>query len=387
MAAQNHRFAVLDGWRGIAALGVAIYHFRVYSHIAAMPGMQGAYLFVDFFFVLSGFVISYAYGDRLARWSDIGGFAVRRFGRLWPLHAATLLFLFLFEVAKSDAARHGWLHPAHPPFDPAGFYGWASLPTNLTLIQALGIHDHLSWNTPAWSICVEFWMYAVFAVLCWSGKRSLVIGGIVCILAGFAGLFMAGKGMNVSYDFGLFRGLAGFFLGHFTYRLSRSRLAPSRDWLGSCEFPALAAVALFLIFAGGDRITSVLAPLLFAPVVLVFAAERGAVSRAMRAAPIAYLGAWSYSIYMVHAPITDIIMSLAAAAERTLHIPLHSADHARTAAPSLSFGGNAYLGDATILAYLVAVIAMSALTYRWIEMPGRRFFNDLVSRPRVQPAE
>ncbi len=387
MARATHRFAVLDGWRGIAALGVAIYHFHVHSHIGAAPITQGAYLFVDFFFVLSGFVISYAYGDRLTDAGAIGAFALRRFGRLWPLHGAMLAFLFLFELFKLDAARRGWIHPAHQPFDPTGFYGWASLPTNLTLTQALGIHGHLTWNAPAWSICVEFWMYLVFAALCWSGRRPLAIGGAACVVTGLVVLWAAGKGMNVSYDFGLFRGLAGFFLGHFTYRLWRGPLAPSAAWLGRCEIPAVAAVALFLIFAGSDRTASLFAPLLFAPVVLVFAGERGVLSRAMRSAPIAHLGAWSYSIYMVHAPITDLIMSLATVAEAKLHIPLRAAATTPDGVPSLSLGGNAYLGDAAILVYLAAVVALSALTYRLIEMPGRRFFNGLALRRQIQPAE
>jgi len=132
---HGHRFAVLDGWRGIAALCVALYHFPVYSHIEFSGFVHGAYLFVDFFFVLSGFVIAYVYADRLQRWDDVTEFIVRRFGRLWPLHVATLLFLFAMELAKLYAANRGWLNFSRPPFDPAGFNNWASIPTNLVLIQ------------------------------------------------------------------------------------------------------------------------------------------------------------------------------------------------------------------------------------------------------------
>ena len=61
------RFTALDGWRGICALLVALYHFHATSHVEQLGLVRNAYLFVDFFFVLSGFVITYAYADRLAR--------------------------------------------------------------------------------------------------------------------------------------------------------------------------------------------------------------------------------------------------------------------------------------------------------------------------------
>ncbi|HEY5208626.1 MAG TPA: acyltransferase [Stellaceae bacterium] len=385
-ARNKHRFAVLDGWRGVAALAVAVYHFHVYSHVAGARLTQGAYLFVDLFFVLSGFVISYSYGGRLTQGSDIAIFMIRRFGRLWPLHAATLLFLFVFEGLKLYAAQRGWLHPAHPPFDPAGFATWTTLPTNLVLMQALGLHDNLSWNVPAWSICVEFWTYLVFATLCWSGRRSLTIGAGAGVLFGFLIVLLAGKGMDVSYDYGFFRCLFGFFLGHFAFRLWQGWEGRPPRWLGHCELPALAATVLFVAFAGGGKTASLFAPLLFAPVVLVFAAEQGAVSSAMRAQPIARLGAWSYSIYMVHAPITDIVQWLAASAERVLHVPLRATFAGFGDVPILSAGGNLYLGDAAYPVYIAAILLVSAATYRWIEKPGRRFFNAVAMR-RVLPAE
>ena len=59
------RFEVLDAWRGIAALLVAVYHFQTMHHAAFLPFVRNSYLFVDFFFVVSGFVIAHAYAGRL----------------------------------------------------------------------------------------------------------------------------------------------------------------------------------------------------------------------------------------------------------------------------------------------------------------------------------
>ena len=58
-------FGVLDSWRGVAALLVALFHLNILSSIYSLHFIRNSYLFVDFFFVLSGFVISHSYGHRL----------------------------------------------------------------------------------------------------------------------------------------------------------------------------------------------------------------------------------------------------------------------------------------------------------------------------------
>src|ERR1700688_3519606 len=101
------RFGVLDSWRGVAALLVALFHLNVYSAIYSLDFIRNAYLFVDFFFVLSGFVITHNYADRLGTVERLGSFAIRRLGRLWPLHAVVLLAFVIVESAKAVLAWRG----------------------------------------------------------------------------------------------------------------------------------------------------------------------------------------------------------------------------------------------------------------------------------------
>ena len=76
------RFTALDGWRGICALLVALYHFHATSHFEQLAFIRHAYLLVDFFFVLSGFVITYAYWARLHTLRETGVMMWRQLGRL-----------------------------------------------------------------------------------------------------------------------------------------------------------------------------------------------------------------------------------------------------------------------------------------------------------------
>ena len=117
---EKFRFRALDSWRGICALMVALYHFeplgRLYSgHIRYFPVVSNGWIFVDFFFVLSGFVIYYTYSQKLTNISSIINFFIRRFGRVWPLHAVVLLVLIATELLKFYSARNGAAIES-PPF-------------------------------------------------------------------------------------------------------------------------------------------------------------------------------------------------------------------------------------------------------------------------------
>src|SRR5262245_62777512 len=97
-AVGGRRYVALDSWRGIAALLVALHHFSASGAICASGLVQGAWMCVDFFFVLSGFVIAANYRDRLARGFSAMHFMLLRWGRLYPLHVATLMAYIAIEM-------------------------------------------------------------------------------------------------------------------------------------------------------------------------------------------------------------------------------------------------------------------------------------------------
>lgn len=98
-------YDILDGLRGVAALLVVAFHlFETYSGSPARQIINHGYLAVDFFYVLSGFVVGYAYDDRWGRTMGLRDFFKRRVVRLHPLYVwGTLLGLLLYYTQQSPA--------------------------------------------------------------------------------------------------------------------------------------------------------------------------------------------------------------------------------------------------------------------------------------------
>ena len=375
------RFRALDGWRGICALLVAAHHIEARGLLYWQPLIRNAWLFVDFFFVLSGFVIAHAYGDALATRPQVGSFAIRRLGRLWPLHAAMLAALIGLELLHLGIAH--W-HPIAG--ERAAFTADRSpytILTNLLLIQSLGLHPYETWNGPAWSISTEFYTYLVFAAVCFaaSGRRLRVV---LSFLIAAVGVFVLARfsryGMRETFDWGFFRCLYGFFTGVLTYEIWRRGGAKAPK--GSiCEVLAVIAVIAFLTIVPGNRAAEFLATPLFALAVLVFAGEGGILSRVLTLRPAQALGRWSYSIYMVHTLVLAALFSAIHSAEFAFHRTwlVHTPDG--NAILALGWGN-----DPVMIAILAGVIALAAFTWRHVERPGQRLFNRLAAPRAVEMA-
>ena len=189
----------------------------------------------------------------------------------------------------------------------------------------------------------------------WIFLACAVIGGLVLALK-------APYGAASTYDFGAYRGLAGFFTGALVTRIPRLRLG------GLAEAATLAAVIAFVHFAVGLE----LAPVVFAAAVYVFAWSDGPLSRMLNWRPVAKLGEWSYSIYMIHAAVLASIWAIA---------PL-----AGVVVDDNQWKVGLGVELAIYAAYTAVLVAGSAASYTLIEKPGRAWFNRLAAA-RKAPAE
>lgn len=369
-----NRFDVLDSFRGICALLVAFMHLQALHHFYFSPFVRHSFLFVDFFFVLSGFVIAHAYRQRLHTSRDAARFVVRRFGRVWPLHIAVLIALILAQLAALAAQSGGIRMPKAPFTD-----NWSidSIVSNILLLQSLGVHHHGTWNLPSWSISAELWAYLTFAAVVLLARKQLVLVSALLVAIGLAVILRYSPDfIDATYDFGYFRCIAGFFTGVLVEYFWRP-IRLSRKTATTIEIAVLLGVIAFVTYGGGT-IFSLAAPFVFGLTVFLFASETGAVSQLLRTKPFRALGLWSYSIYMVHSIYYLVLLRNGPRVlEQVLHAPLMAnVPHEGELRPVLAVGGM-YGTDLVAIGYLVAVVATAAITYRFIEDPARRWFYAL----------
>lgn len=381
------RFEALDSWRGLCALLVALFHFPAASALSQSRFVASSYLFVDFFFVLSGFVIASSYAGKLTTGADGIRFTAIRLGRIYPLHLVMLAAFAAFELVRLLLPQ---LRGAGgEPF--TGAFDMTSLAANLLLVQGMGLFDHLTWNGPSWSISTEFFTYVVFAaVVILMGRRSWLALTVAAIAAPVA-LFMSGaRSMDLSYDLGFVRCLAGFSVGALIARFQYGAIVAARSQapdlvsraLWSVAEVAMIAAIIGFVAALGNRPASIAAPYLFGLVIYVFAHEGGAISAFLRARAFLLLGALSYSIYMVHVFVQGRMYNVAVLVERKLGWGIVG-DIMHHGEPTVGFGPTSEsLALLAAAVMLVAVVATAYVTWRFIEMPALAWTKRAV---RVSP--
>jgi len=372
---SKNRFEALDGWRGICACLVVLFHVHGYSPIYSWPVIRNSYLFVDFFFVLSGFVIALNYGQRLDSLSAVRRFLILRIGRVYPLHLFMLLCFIAYEGMRAQITESPTFTGTTEPI---------AILSNLLLVQSLNVHDSLTWNGPSWSISTELWAYVVFALVSvWLGMRNWMLL-IAAVAAPLLLVQLSHTGMDTTFDWGLLRCIFGFALGVACHRI-HSRwpgAGTSRPLLATVlELAAVAAVIVF-VWAAGTGALSFLAPFVFAAAVLVFAGEGGAVSRILRTPLARWLGTLSYSIYLTH---FIFVLLLPTVIKRITHLDLWTPMPLATGQYVLAYGRNNLEGTLLYLATLAVTLAFSAFTYRWVETPGRDWTRRWLGRSPASP--
>ena len=294
-ASDRQAFDTLNGMRGIAALAVATMHIQWF-----LNGLHPAIVSVavDFFFVLSGFVIAYSYESKLRSGYRRRDFLLARVIRLYPLF---LLGLVLGAISKA-------LYQF--PDDPTIFWGNVGfnlfmLPFPLAYPQQFD--DMFPLNFPAWSLFYEMIAYTLFAML----ARRLSGRSLAFVIAlGFAALIHIGLSVGTldrgtwrpSIEGGLARVTFSFFAGVALHRLWQRR--PTSLALHPALLFALMLLPL-LWRPAEDAAYGWLYELLMVAVwmpMMVWLGT-GSVAKGAWKKICAGLGAISYPLYIIHAPI------------------------------------------------------------------------------------
>ena len=337
----------LTGIRGLAAWFVVFYHARLLL-TGFVPGwgidmLAKGYLAVDFFFMLSGFVIGYNYsGKFMAQGLRASGpFLWRRFTRIWPLHAAILVAMIAFALILVATERD---HSAYP---------FQELPLHFLLMQNWGFTRELSWNYPAWSISTEagaYLLFPLFVVLVRPERRgtATLLAGVIALMAALYTVFrMAGwhgLGDDIS-GLGLFRCVTQFAVGVILCVLWQ-RWKGGRRWCASVTL--VLAIVVLATGLGAGLPETAFVPAAMASGLMALALSRGWLAGFFGSRLIHWLGEISYSTYLAHFFL--LVLFKIAFVDASLQ-----------------------MGPGKLAAYSLLLLGVSAALYYVVERPAQRW--------------
>jgi peptidoglycan/LPS O-acetylase OafA/YrhL len=337
----------LDLLRFVASAGIVWHHsheffYPVAERAAVARQTQALALFVDLFFVLSGFVIAYVYDGRVSTLAQFGRFMQRRIGRLVPLHWLTMLLVWAFWMLVA------WLGLDHE--HPVDTSAECLLRTGLLTQSVAPCPGGASPNGVSWSISVEMLLYLLFPLFLPLLRRRWLLAAAIAATLAFA--VSQALRFDVEWDkiYQPLRGFPGFLLGMLLFSL-RDRLAGLR--LGSGPMLAATAATLVLMHAGVSQFIVLAA--VYVVAALTAAADMHA-PPGPRIARLAPLGQLTYSVYMWHTLIILVVMN--AIGDKFLHLSL--------------------LPMAALALLCYAIIAVVGyLSWTLIETPARRWIDKL----------
>lgn len=299
------RITKLDGLRGVFCLMVVLYHYDPKSlpeQISSSFIIRQSWIFVEFFFVLSGYVICYNYNS-MSNKKQLKSYVIKRFTRLYPLlFFSTMLFLS-FEIVMNlyfpfyINTRESLNHLLYQTLD------------TLTFMNSTPVFGStLGMNSPSWSISSEMISYIVFGIITvfFRGRNqtrlfiSLIL--ISCI-------FLFNKELFLDYDFAFIRGIMSFSLGVLIYKypFKKIRLPNYTEIF----IPVLIVISLYLLNSGVGflkefhKICTI--NIVFFISIHILLKTQGFFSKLLDTSFFQFLGKISYSVYLNHFLLITII--------------------------------------------------------------------------------
>jgi len=349
------RIKSLDGWRGILCLLVVFHHYDskyIPSYFFENFLIRQADLLVDFFFIISGFVMSFNY-KHFNNLTDVGVFIKKRFLRLYPLLLFSSFLFFLFEIFS----RNTFSNFIHKDID--NFSLIKSFVDTIFLNNSTSLLGN-TWgiNRPTWSISAEFYAYIVFSIilLIKAIKKRKLSWVIALVISAFILFTYSFQGEYTNAEFGFLRCIYLFIIG-----VIIEQLPPVKTKSYAFVEILLFTSSLCILYINKYLITSsiiqhcielLIIPLLFSMIIYFTINGSGYISSVLSTKSIQWLGKYSYSIYLNHA---IILLALPKFIFQVLGVPATSMIE--------------YL---VFLICILITIVYSTFTYKYVE---KRFYK------------
>jgi len=377
----------LTGLRIVAAVWVVLFHFRPMLGDAS-PGFRDALApvlncgaqGVDLFFILSGFVLTWNYLDRMGRsWSARAtvGFLWLRLARVWPVYLVTLHLAALWVIFT--------LHVGHVPAPEASQLTATSYVRQILLVQLWfqPYFDGSSWDGPAWSISAEWLAYLLFGLLVLviyrmkhaTRARSLMLLASAASLPPVVLLLTSGQ-FYTPWSW-LPRIVTQFTAGALACAAVRRVRPTDRARRGAGYLSALLIVAIIgsLYVFDAYSLTGIydiggVVDVLFVPLVITLAIGLGSLPRLLSTRLMVYGGQISFCLYMVH----ELVHTAWGWAAEQFELKLED-----------------FPWKWNVVGLLAIAVGASILLYHFVEEPARRWMRRMVdvrpARARSEPGE
>lgn len=321
----RRHYRELDGIRGILAVIVLLFHLGLNPMVCRLTfGFipEGRYeLAVDFFFVLSGFVLCHvSQGRRPEPWRFITG-------RLWRMLPVSILSLGLCLIAI-------------PTMPSTGVFF-----ANLLLIQLFLGLPHL--NRVAWSACAELWMPVFLVAAAWLGRfsKKAMLFALLALMWIFSGAILGGHVTENPYLLDFARSTTGLAAG---FLLCMALPAPADETVSPApaHVPGLllCMIGIIMVFGGKFGFLVYAFPATAAFTIIGFLRTKTFLSGSV----LQFLGARSYSLYMMHWPVLLIFVKY--------------------------YGPDAMKGNIMLKLFIVVVsMVLADLAHRFVELPFMRY--------------
>ena len=370
----------LSGLRIVAAVWVVLFHFRPLLEAAA-PGFRSALApildcgaqGVDLFFILSGFVLTWNYLDRMGEswsWRSTLDFLWLRLARVWPVYLVTMHLAALWIIFT--------LNVGHIPSEAVDQLTATNYVRQFLLVQLWfrPYFDGSSWDGPAWSISAEWLAYLLFGALVlviFRIARATRARGLICLAVAATlppVLLLMATGLFYTPWSWLPRIVMQFTAGALVCAAVRKLQPTDRARRGAGYLSVLLAGASVAVLYWFDAhpLTKIydssgLVDVLFVPLVLTLAIGAGTLPQLLSLRPVVYLGHISFSLYMVHELVHTTWNWTAMQFELRL-------------TPDLA-------GKAVLVGLLGIALAGAILLYHFVEEPARRWMRGMMRKPRV----
>ena len=373
---MSTRFEVLDSFRGLCAIFVVIFHMKIVGAFTQYSFFRGSDIFVQFFFVLSGFVMAKAYAGN--RNLNIRDYFIKRTFRIYPLHVFMLMLFLLLEIALLLFNTYGSVL-IRVPF--SGKNDLVELLPNIFLLQSWSIYtEKLSFNGPSWSISLEYYMYFLFLFLLVFAKnnksRFMITGSIIILCLLLSGL------EPIFFTKDAYLGIYCFLLGTLTAAVhTRSPELDVNRYVSSLvEFLALVCVFCYIIVDFDYKYQ--LSGVFFSIIVLLFSYEKGIASVLFKKRIFLFLGLISYSIYLTHYFVLTIIKTSVLLVSKRLDLNFIEVIDEGT---FINLGFD-WINTLLAILSLIVVIFFSMLTYKYIEVKGQEYGKFILNFTRASCA-